>query len=174
MNILFLDFDGVLNSSIGFERDKPRTAFYFAPECVENLKTVLDALPELKIVVSSAWRECASMSKLRRIFRKYGLPGGRIVGITPTALSDYMRGHEIQSWLDSQPPGRVERFIILDDDSDMADLMPYLVQTKDETGFTRKNAEEVICRLSPRLRLGRSWRPKRRGAGTVPIPGMNL
>ena len=56
------------------------------------------------------------------------------------------RGIEIQTWLDENPG--VEKFIILDDDSDMVHLMPHLLQTDGEFGLTNEIADKAIKRLN--------------------------
>jgi hypothetical protein len=55
-----------------------------------------------------------------------------------------VRGLEIQDWLDNHPG--VTDFVILDDSSDMAHLMPKLIQTDDATGLTQAH-------VAPALRL---------------------
>ena len=145
--ILFLDIDGVLNSRKGWARDKPKTGKYLTAENVAELRALLEALPDLRIVISSTWRKCMDADELLAIFKAHGLPAERVIGMTPIRFSDRLRGHEIQEWLDANPGH--DRFVILDDDSDMAHLMPHLVQTSFEDGLTREKAEEVIRRLKP-------------------------
>jgi hypothetical protein len=53
---------------------------------------------------------------------------------------------EIQSWLNSHP--EVSAFVIVDDDEDMAHLMPKLVKTSWHSGMTIRGAESIIRNLT--------------------------
>ena len=135
--ILFLDFDGVLNSEQsahwchkrgvengGFSPRNPE----FCPYSVNNLEYILKEYPDLKIVVSSAWRLGRTVEELQELLFKYAnVPKDRVIDKTKTLrnFSDD-RGYEIQDWLDRNP---TEKFCIVDDDSDMLHLLPKLVQT---------------------------------------------
>ena len=66
------------------------------------------------------------------------------IGKTPKLWEK--RGLEIQKWLDKNPG--VDKFIILDDDSDMVHLMSHLLQTDGEFGLTNEIADEAIKRLN--------------------------
>lgn len=115
MKVIFLDFDGVLNSAkyllghgdCGVAIDPARMAL---------LKQIVDAT-DAKIVLSTSWREhwskdlihCDSTGMLiNRIFSKYGL---HIFDKTPELHE--RRETEIKSWLDTHP--EVENFVVLDD-----------------------------------------------------------
>ena len=50
--IIFLDIDGVLNGHTQMENYYCGTK----PECVSRFNRILDAVPDAKIVISSAWR----------------------------------------------------------------------------------------------------------------------
>ena len=63
-----------------------------------------------------------------------GFPGPRFRCVT-----------EIQSWIDDH---EVESFVILDDSSDMAHLMPKLVHTSMETGLTEDHVEQALSLLA--------------------------
>lgn len=67
------------------------------------------------------------------------------------------RGIEIQRWFDETFKEKgLEHdapFVIVDDESDMKHLSPYLVQTKfdgvsDETGLTKEKADLIISKLT--------------------------
>lgn len=115
MKVIFLDFDGVLNSAkyllghgdCGVAIDPARMAL---------LKQIVDAT-DAKIVLSTSWREhwskdlmnCDSTGMLiNRIFSEYGL---HIFDKTPELHE--RRETEIKSWLDAHP--EVENFVVLDD-----------------------------------------------------------
>jgi hypothetical protein len=56
------------------------------------------------------------------------------------------RGNEIQAWLDAVPV--VKTFAILDDDSDMGHLLPFLVRTSGQTGLQPEHVEQAIKLLN--------------------------
>ena len=62
------------------------------------------------------------------------------------------RGEEIAAWLAQHP--NVTRFVILDDDKDMLDLLPHLVHCDNRQGVTDELASEVIRRLNAKLTRG--------------------
>ena len=113
MKILFLDVDGVLNSKQhflaikGFKvpgADTLSDADLFAMKrdvAAQNmwvLGYILDQVPDLKIVISSAWRLHYDIESFKELFKIYKLDGSRIIGKTPKKLSSE-RAHEIREWL---------------------------------------------------------------------------
>lgn len=82
---------------------------------------------------------------LADIFESWGLRG-RIVGMTPR-LDDPgdTRGTEIAAWI--QQNCWSGPIVILDDDSDMGDLIGFLVQTSFEKGLTLADTERAIAIL---------------------------
>lgn len=146
MKVIFLDFDGVLNSIESFElmhnhnelrRDTPHKMH------IDPLNKIIQAT-DAKLVISSTWRKSCSSSMLGRFLRLCGCEG-EAIGKTPVLDTD--RGLEIKVWLEVynhclkkgnewfafgwKPKESIENFIILDDDSDMDPFMDRLVQTKD-------------------------------------------
>lgn len=122
MKVLFLDFDGVLNSIqyavLMRRRGDDGYGEAFDPLAVSNLLEVLDRVPDLKIVVSSAWRLGDTVEGLRDLLSKNGIPAERIIDKTANqSQKGYERGYEIQDWLEAHP--EVTEFAIVDDDSDM-------------------------------------------------------
>lgn len=141
MKIIFLDVDGVLNSwdtntrtpdnFIGVDQDK-----------CQLLRDIVSAT-DAKIVLSSAWRlSCHKV--LDYLWTECG-PTIKCVGATPYLFGE-QRGQEINDWLALHP--EVDRFVILDDRTDMGDLKQYLVQTYEETGITEKEKEQAIKMLN--------------------------
>lgn len=174
MKVLFLDFDGVINSyqSSCFwhnKRDqqywenglysswqgtiKEYLAHEFCPIALSNLEELMREEPELKIVVSSTWRLGETIESLQKILHPAGLVANAIIGITPhfrwqknkQELGEAQRGHEIQDWLDRHPD--VTNFAIIDDDSDMAHLMSHLVKIDNQVGFQWPNIKHVRDKL---------------------------
>lgn len=94
--VIFLDFDGVLVPDNGtWEWRRDRYGREFHPECVNNLKEIIDAT-DAKIVITSSWRGYLSLWQLIRMWNARNMPG-EIVGVTKQ-ISIY-RGIEIDEWI---------------------------------------------------------------------------
>lgn len=149
MRVIFLDFDGVLNSIMWAEA---RTAenrgnlYGLDHEAVQRLARLVDAVGA-KIVVSSTWRKNRTVERLIELLKDAGYPGDPpVIGKTPVLWRNEKgerleRGHEIQQWLDENPG--VESFVILDDDSDMAHLKDRLVRTGNCCGLRDFHFDDV-------------------------------
>lgn len=113
MQVLMLDFDGVLNSkqhclaTADFKRpgaDTLNDADLFCMKAETNtnnmwvLGFILDQLPDLKIVISSSWRLHYHIESFKELFKIYKLDESRIIGFTPKKLSSN-RKEEIHMWL---------------------------------------------------------------------------
>jgi hypothetical protein len=138
-NIIFLDIDGVMNSNNHLVESKAHEYLEFDPICVESLKKILKET-NAKIVISSTWRIKRSLEELKRIFSIYDI-SNYIIGVTPNLWKE--RGHEIQEYIDIHK-NIIKKFVIIDDDSDMEHLMPYLVKINYLNGLTNEEAERVI------------------------------
>lgn len=115
MKVIFLDFDGVLNSAKYLE-EKERFGFAIDPARMVLLKQIVDAT-DAKIVLSTSWREhwskdplqCDSTGEIiNSFFSEFGL---QIFDKTPELSTK--RENEIRSWLDTHTD--IEGFVILDD-----------------------------------------------------------
>lgn len=148
MKIIFLDFDGVLNT---YDRGLGRL-IQPNPECVTNLNRLTDVTGAV-IVVSSSWRQ-GGESQTRRILLEWGVTG-KMLGITPYEHRRHaegtfllprhpVRGAEIEAFLDGLRRGLVESFAILDDSDDMEPYLSRLVQTDYYHGLTKEVAERTI------------------------------
>lgn len=159
MKVLFLDVDGVLNSEQTFFRSKgEREDSYLIDPFMALLIARIVEATDCKIVLSSSWRHHPEGVKKveRRVWR--------VMDITPTILSTREereectkkglswatlceRGREIQAWLESHP--EVERYAILDDDSDMLEeQLPNFFKTSWQQGITEEIADNVIMHLN--------------------------
>lgn len=103
MKIIFLDFDGVMDTEyydhILSEAGKPISDEYgllFDPECVKNLKYIIDNT-DADIVVSSTWKDDMSYKEILDMWKYRGLPGF-VTDVTPTT-AQHNRGDEIDAWL---------------------------------------------------------------------------
>src|SRR4051812_13326145 len=125
MKVIFLDFDGVLNSQGSFLYEGRRRKEWkiqgvkgpvnqtLCNVCTANFQYILDTYPEAKIVISSTWRTIFSIAELQGILSEYHVDHSRIIGATPQDRLAGNRGHEIQWWLDKHP--EVTHYIIIDD-----------------------------------------------------------
>ncbi len=114
MKVIFLDFDGVLNSE-KYLRKVGETGVVIDPARMSLLKEIVDKTGA-KIVLTTSWREhweknatdnniCKTIND---IFKKHGL---EIFDKTPK--QNTKREDEIKSWLDAHP--EVANFVVLDD-----------------------------------------------------------
>ena len=101
MKIIFLDFDGVIDteyySHILYEAGKPiadEHGLLFDPECVKNLKYIIDNTGA-DIVVSSTWKDDMSYEEILDMWKDRGLPGF-VADVTPTT-AEHHRGDEIDA-----------------------------------------------------------------------------
>lgn len=143
MRVIFLDFDGVLNSHQSFnfwhnKRDQSKwenelysewqgslkeyLAMEFCPIALNNMEDLIRKVPDLKVVVSSTWRLGETVESLKKILEPAKLLSAAIIDVTPhfrwtKDKEEATRGHEIQDWLDRHP--EVTDYVIIDDDSDM-------------------------------------------------------
>lgn len=139
MKVLFLDCDGVLNHTPDF-RVVAEEGFIYRLNCdlIDNLKHVIEET-SCKIVLSSAWR---LMEGGRETVEKWAT---EIFDVTPN--TDGCRGEQIACWLADH--NEVERYAIVDDDSDMLPhQLPHFVQTDFDHGLTSNLAHRLICKLN--------------------------
>lgn len=140
MKVVFLDIDGVLNNSNWAIQMYDEGVHVYAENLLDErairlLQKLIDAT-DAKIVVSSSWRrddyamQCLS-DQLKPM---------EIYDVTP--LKSSIRGDEISAWLKKHKD--VERYVILDDDSDMGDEITHLIQTTFERGLQPEHIEEAI------------------------------
>ena len=152
MNLIFLDVDGVINSvnnliRVYNETHKPHSGYLypFDSNCLENLKKLVIETNS-SLVISSTWRlSTKGRNKLLQELKKYDLDK-LVIGYTPFLGSS--RGNEIKEFLSNFECTFTPNFIILDDDSDMDDLLPFLVKTNRQVGLTKENVQQAIKKLT--------------------------
>jgi HAD domain in Swiss Army Knife RNA repair proteins len=155
MKIVFLDFDGVLNSRAFFRANKGKGATNelaeagaIDPKAVARLNRII-ADTGAQVVVSSSWRIGRTRFQLSEILRVRGFDGF-VLGMTPdlTTVSDEgvclakERGDEIRAWLDDHWPDAA--FVVLDDNADMTAVRNRFVQTSFDTGLTDEHVDRCI------------------------------
>ncbi len=154
--ILFLDWDGVLNSQEWQIRMGAGTNFFrtFDPACVARVAEIC-ARTGAQIVVSSQARINKSLSDLREILIENGYPPPcPIIDKTPNHVptpvlqSEGERAHKIKAWLAENP--RVKTFCVLDDE-DVVPLRQYQVRTSfygDRGGVQDEHVEAAVEMLT--------------------------
>ena len=135
--IIFLDFDGVLNSELS--EQKFGTKYRFAKENVTALNEILRQT-EARLVISSSWREGLMLSEIIGYLERDGVLPKRVVG--KTRFLDKARGLEIEAWLRSVPYV-VSSFVILDDRDDMEMHRARLVQVNPQAGLSMAHAQRA-------------------------------
>ncbi len=152
MKLVFLDIDGVLNSHDWYTRrsSRQRPSDEIDPDAAKRVQRLCDETGA-KIVISSTWRLLHKLPALKRVLAAKGLTAP-VIGVTPCLPGSKIRGEEIQLWLDRYlelegdfSRGPVEGMVILDDDSDMGKLAPWLVRTPFETGFVDGHILDAKC-----------------------------
>lgn len=167
---IFLDFDGVLNTEnyqAQLRADgKPGWDDYgmlFDPAAVANLKRILDAVPEVRIVVESSWK-VRGLDELRLMWAERGLPG-TLYDVTPTIfcqelltadLSDpdcirkvegLAKGKEIRAWLRRHAVPEC-RYVILDDMAEFEEeLCDHSVMVNAQVGISNADVQTAIAIL---------------------------
>jgi len=145
MRIIFLDFDGVLNSNKFFIESNEAPPFFLDDSKTLLLKQIIDET-DAKIVLSTSWREIWDTDleiakKLKEYFTSFNI---EIFDSIP--FIDYIRAHEIQNWLDNHP---CDQYVILDDiTGPWYNLEDHVVITNiDGNGITKENVQQAISIL---------------------------
>jgi hypothetical protein len=83
------------------------------------------------------------------MFEPFGL-FGKVIDVTPMLPGDFVRGREIEQWLNGPHPKSfdIKSFVIIDDDRDMEPFMDRLVQTDTHKGLTKETADQAILLLT--------------------------
>ena len=162
--IIFLDFDGVLNTEhhqrqLQYERkawqDKYGTGF--DPEAVKQLQTIVD-MTNADIVIESSWKYLG-LEAMQDMWKDRQLPG-KVIGITPSAISDnillstdldvldssmlHCKGAEIASWFHENNMQEVPYVIIDDEYVILESQLPHFILTNPYDGLTEELAMRAI------------------------------
>lgn len=167
MKLIFLDFDGVMNSERYFNNSVFLTETkgmdwdeimliahhtHLDRDAIQLINQLVDR-SGASVVVSSTWRQHYSIDELNQMLKDRGATF-TIIAATPVHRSHYIgwgmsnviRGKEIQEYLDEtvQPV----QFVILDDINNMAHLSDHLVLTDEDVGITQEDIEKALKILS--------------------------
>ena len=149
--IIFLDFDGVLNTEYyqgllqfqGKQWQDEHGAF-FDPRAVRQLKRIIDATGA-DIVVESSWKYLG-LEAMQELWRVRNLPG-RVIDITPSLTGNASKGEGIAAWL-SEYATPDARYVIIDDEYVVLDSqIPYFILTNPYEGLTEEQANRAISIL---------------------------
>ena len=162
--IIFLDIDGVL---LPFQSNGQSSCGSIFPDRIlESFSSVLEAVPEVKIVLSSTWRAQKSMiQEILDSFRCYGLAfGGPLAELTefhdivdPDFHSE--RQYEILGYL-KENRDKIGAWIALDDEelvegesnaANRSIFEGHAVLTKSYNGLSSADAETAIQLLRAQL-----------------------
>lgn len=176
MNIIFLDIDNVLN--YGYVAGKAKNASFddiagFCPVLMDNLRKIVDNVPDVGIVISSSWRTTEIMEHIStdrpwiEVFEeKLGRKGIVVdkIGIDnefgtvgEDDKGNWSRADDILAWLDqNRQKYRITRFVVIDDyvsaGEDMGKKFPNNFVDCDkgqpQEGLTENKAKEAMWILS--------------------------
>ncbi len=158
--VIFLDIDGVLNNHLQMENHYCGTKY----ECVQQFNRILDAIPEAKIVISSAWRYMilrgdVTLKGFEMLLLTHGVKcHERVIGHTVAdgPIEQEPSHHDPEAWKESGLKWRreqirqwafehnVTRYVAVDD---LPLDMPEQVWIDGEQGMQHGDANAVIARL---------------------------
>lgn len=148
MKVIFLDFDGVMDTAyydnylnyMGLP-EKDKYGVVFAPDCIANLRRIIDETGA-DIVVSSTWKDFMTYKEILEMWEYRKLPGFD-TDTTPTCSRK--RGDEIDSWLEESNT-ECEYVIIDDMDETQFNEHQYdrLFVVSPYDGLNEQTAEKVI------------------------------
>ena len=166
--IIFLDFDGVLNTEYyqnllcyqGLAYQDEYGAL-FDPETTKQLKRIIDAT-SAKIVIESSWK-FLGLEAMQEMWSIRQLPG-QVIDITSSSASDqwlltanlddidpameHCKGIEIASWL-TDNAGSDANYVIIDDEYVILDSqLTSFILTNPYDGITEELADKAISILN--------------------------
>jgi len=157
MKILFLDFDGVINSSswirqVHEKRSNDDWSFMsrnheeFDPSLVQMICDLVNET-QATVVVSSSWRILHTLEEINEFLIDAGWSVDLPIDITPRTARGF-RGDEVEMWLKEHP--EVLAHVIIDDDGDFHPHQP-LVQTHWDTGVEKCHIDRAKAILNGEL-----------------------
>ena len=157
--ILFLDFDGVLNTLRWRENEGKKAiidhfGYSFDPESVANLAKVVRH-QDVGVVISSSWK-CLGLEEMRRLWIERKMPG-ELIDITPSETRREVisqvtpgqirwltrKGYEINLWL-SQHDNISQYAIVDDEDSMLPDQQSHFVKISPIVGVTDEDVKKIM------------------------------
>lgn len=135
---LFLDFDGVIHPNVRRTPDE---------QCLRALEAVVEEFPELKIVISSTWRETYGLKELSMFLGP--ILGDRVIGVTPVIDDPFLhhvRYHEVLSYLEANMLQH-SPWIAIDDTAGFYPSNAPVVWTNPKNGFTPEDGKILRAML---------------------------
>jgi hypothetical protein len=153
LKIIFLDIDGVMQSTSSMIRTQNRGGFLHE-EHVNALNWIIEQT-DAYVVMTSTYRIMSDMKGLKRSFMDSGVRSDRIVSKTPMLGTN--RGREIKDWLDTRKEKgdyEIESYVVIDDGKDMAGIdWAKFINTDPDYGLTYVQAEMAVNLLNGRPRV---------------------
>ncbi|MDE6231587.1 MAG: hypothetical protein K2M37_08220 [Muribaculaceae bacterium] len=149
MNIIFLDFDGVMDTAsydMYLVRNRRpecdnKGRPIFDPRCIEYLKLIVDKT-KADIVVTSDWKYVDKYEDLLQMWKDRNMPGF-LTDVTPNVSKH--RGHEIDLWLKDC---KIDCNYVIIDDLDESNFntrqLQHLIVVNPFVGLDRHTAERAI------------------------------
>ena len=162
--IIFLDFDGVLNTEhhqnllmYHGKAWKDKHGAYFDPEAVVELKRIVEETGA-DIVIESSWKYLG-LEAMQQMWRDRDMPG-KVIDVTPSSASDswllnadlddvdpartQWKGVEIASWI-TDNLHKSDQYVIIDDEYVILDSqLTHFIQTNPYDGLTPELADKAI------------------------------
>lgn len=137
MNILFMDYDGVINNSNLDDQHEhielPTQWDQYVPRLTNNIKDIIETY-QFKIVVSSTWRKHIPFNEMVDIVNNLWGWDTEVIGYTTEEYLDtdyadrcknnfgnashWDRGLQITKWLEDNKHLNINDYYIIDDDCD--------------------------------------------------------
>ena len=140
MQLLFLDFDGVLHPK------HSDTSDHFC--LLANFESVMREFPAVRIVIASTWRQAYSLNHIRRMFSQD--IAARIIGLTPDweeSGDEYVRFREIREFLRSHSLTDAQWIAVDDSDFEFPEGCRNLLLCHSQCGLDADAAEALRDRL---------------------------
>merc|ERR1719352_428888 len=156
-SLIFLDVDGVLNSTGDGDRGSDEVITSATPmmilnrSCLQRLvKLVRDA--NARLVLSSTWRSSAALkTELWEALVAEGLPKDAFVGQTPV-IAGPLRHYEILEWLEDKRTAEVKvPWVVLDDMQlgSYAQLKGHFIWVNPNMGLSDEDVGKASSLLQP-------------------------
>lgn len=156
MRLLFLDIDGVLTSrqSNTFIFECPGDNYHFDYYCLNCLNYLLEKIPDLKIVISSSWKNYPDnhiMISRRNgeqykslIPQLYKLFGEKIISKATSQSPESNKYDDICDFLNKNSD--IVDFVVLDDDptQGLEGFGEQFIQTSRTTGLTLQDCNKIV------------------------------
>lgn len=154
MSSIFLDIDGVLNSTRSMVAARVTNSAYRSymerhyseldPIAISLLRGLVQK-SKAEIIISSSWRILyKDIQFFKDLFTNFGWKDAPVVGMTPITDSGF-RGQEVHQYIECNDFFNTP-YVIIDDDSDFYEHQP-LVRTDSNVGLSYDNYSKALSML---------------------------